>query len=215
MRERLAHVLWLGGSPCAGKSSIADGLAARHGLTVYRCDDAFHHYKERIDPRAQPVFARLARATCDEIWLRPTEQQIREEIALYREEFPQILADLAAMPKDRPILAEGAALLPELVGGLGVPPHRAIWVVPTEPFQRACYGERAWRHEVLAECSDKAQAWERWMRRDAGFAREVAREAGGLGYRLVTVDGAWSVEDQILAVEAHFRGSLHQPGRDD
>lgn len=197
MREGLGHVFWLGGSPCTGKSSIADGLAARHELTVYRCDDAFYDHKERIDPGEQPVFSRLAWASCDGIWLRPVGQQIREEIALYREEFPMILRDLAALPSDRPILAEGAALLPELVGGLGVPPERAIWVVPTEAFQRRCYGERAWRHEVLRDCSDRAEAWERWMARDAGFAREVARGAGERGYRVITVDGRRSIIQNI------------------
>ena len=30
-----SRVLWLGGSPCTGKSTVAGLLAARHGLRVY------------------------------------------------------------------------------------------------------------------------------------------------------------------------------------
>jgi hypothetical protein len=200
----LRHVYWLGGSPCAGKSSVADLLAARHGLHVYRCDDAFSLHRHQIDPRRQPVFARLGRASCDELWMRPVARQIAEELAFYREEFPQILADLRAVPRTRPLIAEGAALLPDLVAGLGLARRRAIWVVPTEEFQRACYAEREWRHDVLASCTDKVRAWENWMARDAGFARAVAADAEERGYPVLSVDGTRPLSDIERVVEAHF-----------
>src|SRR4051794_31012591 len=43
----LKHVFWLGGSSCAGKTSIARLLAAAHGLLVYSCDDAFEAHRRR------------------------------------------------------------------------------------------------------------------------------------------------------------------------
>lgn len=204
MNGNLSHLYWLGGSPCAGKSSIADHLAAEHGLLVYRCDDAYYRHQTLVTPAAQPVFARLARAACDEVWMRPVARQIAEETALYREEFPFILADLAALPETRPIIAEGAALLPELLAGLGADFGRAIWVVPTEAFQRRVYEQREWRHDVLRPCADPARAWRNWMARDAGFARFVAAEARRRGGRVLVVDGARSVEENLRTVERHF-----------
>jgi hypothetical protein len=191
---RLAHVTWIGGSPCAGKSTVADALAA-HGMTVYRCDDAFYEHMKVVVLEHHPVFHRLAHASCDEIWMRPVARQVAEEIALYREEFPLILADLLALPADRPIVAEGAALLPELIAGLGIDRERAIWMVPTEAFQRKHYGRRAWRHDVLRACSAPEVAWENWMRRDAGFAREIAAQVEYRGFRLITVDGHRSLAE--------------------
>ncbi len=204
MDQALPNVYWIGGSPCSGKSTIADRLAAKHGGRVYRCDEAYYRHLASITPDEHPVFSRLAHASCDDLWMRPTPQQVGDEIALYREEFPLILADLAALPSTQAVIAEGAALLPELLDRLGVLPRRAVWIVPTERFQREHYARRAWRHDVLASCTDKERAWRNWMERDAGFARVVAREARQRGNRVLTVDGARSVDDTARAVGAWF-----------
>ena len=206
------NLYWIGGSPWSGKSSITDGLAAKHNLTVYRCDDAFYRHLELITADQQPVFSRLARSSCDELWMRPVPRQVDEEIELYHEEFPLILADLEARSVNWPVIAEGAALLPDLLGQLDVDCHRAIWIVPTAEFQRTHYSRREWRHDVLANCTDKEQAWQNWMERDAGFALAVAHRARALGYRVITVDGTDTVMDNTHAVEAWFSLSRHDPG---
>lgn len=213
MDDRFKHLLWIGGSPCSGKSTIADRIAAEFGLDVYRCDDAYERHRLIVDPVGQPVFARLAIATCDEIWLRPVATQIAEEIELYREEFELIQADL--MTRDVPgaserhgapgPVVEGAALLPELIAGLNPDPSQVVWIVPTEPFQRAMYAKREWRHDVLRECSDPGRGWENWMARDAGFARIVAAQAARLGYRVIEVDGSRTLDDIYDEVVVHFR----------
>jgi hypothetical protein len=204
MTASFSHVYWLGGSPCAGKSSIADRLAAVHDLEVYRCDDAYFRHAEIITPTGQPVFSRIAAATCDELWMRPVERQVAEVFELYREEFSLLLRDLMAFPTDRPLLAEGAALLPELVDALGVDRRRAVWVVPTEAFQRNEYARREWRHETLKECAQPDLAWQNWMARDAGFARAVGEDARRRGQHVIVVDGTRSLAEMVLAVERHF-----------
>jgi hypothetical protein len=144
----LAHIFWLGGSPCCGKSTIADRIAARAGMLVYRCDDAFYDHVKLVTPDTQPAFNKIASYDADGLWLRPVEQQIAEEIELYREEFRMILEDLRALPTDRPIIAEGAALMPELLAPLGIPHYKMMWVVPTGAFQRSHYEQRDWRHDA-------------------------------------------------------------------
>ena len=202
MNDRLNRVLWIGGSPCSGKSTIAQRLAATFGLRVFSCDDAFERHRLLVTPDHQPVFARLASSSCDGLWLRPVSQQIEEEITCYQEEFPFILADLA-LPDEECGIAEGAALLPSLLAGLGVPSSRAIWIVPDESFQRAHYVRREWRHDVLRGCADPEQGWENWMARDAGFARHVTAEALGLGFRVVLVDGSRTVDEIYAEVVDH------------
>lgn len=210
MDDRFAHTVWIGGSPCSGKSTIADRLAVSFGLGVYRCDDEFERHRTLVTPDRHPVFARLATASCDEIWMRPVARQIAEELELYREEFPLVLADLAtlstSMP-DRaptPLVVEGAALLPELVAGLDPDPHRVVWIVPTEAFQREHYARRPWRHDVLSECTDPDGAWRNWMARDAGFARFVAADATRRGYRVIEIDGSRSLDETYALVTQHF-----------
>jgi hypothetical protein len=198
------NVYWIGGSPCSGKSTITDRLAARYGWEVYRCDDYYYQHEKLITPANAPVWSSILGADCDGIWLRPVEQQIREELQIYREQFPFILTDLAQRTDERPVILEGAALLPELLAAHNIPASRCLWMVPTERFQREHYARRDWRHDVLRECSDPEQGWENWMSRDAGFARAVATDAGRLGYRVIVVDGSASLDDNERIVERHF-----------
>ncbi|MEU8662863.1 hypothetical protein [Actinoplanes philippinensis] len=37
---------WIGGSPCAGKSTVAGRIAGRRGVPVYSCDDAFDRHAD-------------------------------------------------------------------------------------------------------------------------------------------------------------------------
>jgi hypothetical protein len=203
--QALAHVVWIGGSPCAGKSSIADALAARHGLRLYRCDDAYDRHLRRADPARHPLMIWTRGASWDEIWGRPVAHQVREEFQFYHEEFDMIVDDLLAMPADRPILAEGAALLPECVRPFLARPRQAVWIVPTEAFQRAHYPARGvWVEEVLRQCRAPAAAFERWMARDARFARLVARQAARNDMPVIRVDGGLPIDQMTEVVERHL-----------
>ena len=193
----LPNIIWIGGSPCAGKSSIADALALTYGFSVYRCDDAFTRHAEQVVPGRQPVWARLNSLSCDGLWMRPVERQITDEIAFYREEFPMILDDLAGIPAGQTVIAEGAALLPELLDEFIASPRRAIWIVPTPEFQLTHYARRDWTASTLAGCTDRDAAWRNWMERDIRFARYVAQTAATLQYPLLTVDGSHSLEENI------------------
>jgi hypothetical protein len=195
----------IGGSPCSGKSSVAEALVARHDLAYYRCDEAYFRHVAIANQEQYPRLFRASRASPEEVWIRRgVRQQIEDELELYREEFPLILHDLASMPANRPIVAEGAALLPQSLAVAQTSCDRAIWIVPTEEFQRYHYEQRPWRHDVVKECSDPKQAWENWMARDAGFAKAVAEEAQSLGFKVLTTDGTRSIDDTVRLVEEHF-----------
>jgi hypothetical protein len=205
LRQDLSHIYWIGGSPCSGKSSIADSLAQSYRLPVYRGDDAFFEHEKIITQDKQPVFHKLTHLSSDELWMRPVDQQIAEEIALYREEFPLILQDLLTLPATHPIIAEGAALLPEQVCQLLSDPRRAIWIVPTAEFQQHHYPRRDWTHDIVAACTDPEQAFQNWMQRDIGFATFIASQATEQGMRVLLVDGKRSLAENIASVEQHFQ----------
>ncbi|MEU4424318.1 hypothetical protein AB0F81_27165 [Actinoplanes sp. NPDC024001] len=111
-----------------------------------------------------------------------------EDHDLYREEFPLILADLRHAADGTVI--EGAALLPELLAALGVPPDHAVWIVPAPEFQLRHYQQRTWAHDLLAGTASPEEAFTRWMQRDALFAQRVAAQATDLGYRVIVTDGS-------------------------
>ncbi len=196
----LAQVLWIGGSPCAGKSTLAATLARRCGLTHYSCDDALTAHLQRSNAATYPLLHQLANSSWDELWNRPVERQIREELAFYREEFPLILEDLADFPAGTPIVAEGTALLPKLVAPMLQEQQRAIWVVPTASFQREHYARRPWIDDILRQCADPALAFDNWMRRDIGFADAVEADAQSLNLPVIRVDGKKGAEDMLTRV---------------
>lgn len=42
-------IYWIGGSPCSGKSTIAEILAEKHDFTVFKCDDFMYKHIEESD----------------------------------------------------------------------------------------------------------------------------------------------------------------------
>ncbi len=192
---------WIGGSPCAGKSSIARLLADRHGLVHVECDAAAPPRLAAMAGRGLPAYDELtALGTCGRLAMPPAWQADRE-VAFYHEQFPYLLAELG----DRDdLLVEGADLLPELLHAAGAPLARSVWVVPTPEFQRRHYRAREWVAPYLAQCPDPELAFENWMRRDVLFARHVERQAAALGGTVLVVDGSRPLVNLADLVTRHL-----------
>lgn len=205
MKQALSRVFWMGGSPCAGKSSIAEMLAEKYGLRVYHCDDAFERHRQSATEADQPVLRRLSKLSWDEIWMRPVEVQVESEFQIYREEFGMIVDDLLQLPQSPPILAEGSALLPECVVPLLSDPHHAVWIVPTPAFQLEHYSRRDWIHAILAECENPTQAFSNWMNRDIAFAAQVAQAATANGMKVISIDGSRPIDEIAGEVAKYYR----------
>ena len=157
----------------------------------------------------EPTLYRLSRLAPDALWLeRSVEQQICEEIAFYHDEWHLIVRDLEALPRDTPILAEGAALLPGLVAPLLSEGSKAMWMVPTLEFQLTYYWQRAWAREVVRECSDPEQAFENWMQRDSGFAHVIIQQARQQHLDIVVVDGSRTLSQSLAYVERAWCGDV-------
>ena len=195
MRE---DVRWVGGAPCAGKTTVATALAGLRGARLYSCDDAFDRHAAAIGASAGPTLKKVTGMDIGARLAQPISTQVDDVFRLYREEFPLIVDDVAGI--GGAVVVEGAAVLPTALAAHRVPPDRAVWLVPTEDFQRRHYRRRPWVRELLADVADPAVAFDRWMRRDAAFARLVAGQARDLGYRVVTVDGTAAVEEVVEAV---------------
>lgn len=207
MSAELEHVYWLGGSPCAGKSSIAHRLASQYGLTLYHCDSEFERQQQHVTAVTAPTIYQLNQMSCDELWLRPVAEQLRTAIQFYTEQFHMILAELCQKPTDAPILVEGAALLPTIIAPHLAMPQRAVWIIPTDQFQRRHYAQRPWIHGVLRQCSQPEQAFEKWMQRDAAFANWIQQETAVHNLPCLVVDGRRTILENSGLV-AKFYGKI-------
>jgi hypothetical protein len=195
---------WIGGSPCAGKSSLAAMLATRHGLLHVECDVGTDQRLARMAGYHLAAYTELSGLGVCERLARPPEWQAERELAFYREQFDFLLAEWARLPADRPAVVEGADLLPDLLQQIGVPMNRAVWMVPTAQFQLRHYAMREWVPAYLEGCADPEQAFRNWMQRDVLFAQHIRELADEMGGRVIVVDSRESLEEAAGIVERHF-----------
>ena len=203
--RKLENVFWLGGSPCAGKSSISEIIASRFDLDVYQVDEAFAIHAQRFDPIRHPALTKWSASSWNQRWMQPVDSLVQEVIACYQEHFTLVLEDIFSLAKPKPLLVEGTALLPRQLAGVLSRQSRAIWVIPTGDFQRAHYSKRVWARDIVAQCSNPEEAFHNWMERDIQFAQWIEAEAGATHLPLLRVDGNRTIKQNAEAVATHFQ----------
>ncbi|MWV43328.1 AAA family ATPase [Paenibacillus sp. HJL G12] len=209
LKQELSHVIWIGGSPCSGKSTIAEKLSRKYDFYYYSCDLHHEQHIQRCNPAEHPFMQRLKDLSSNEIWNRPVIQQIHEEMEYYQDEFSMIVDDLISLPKHQMIIVEGTAAIPESVAPVLTHPGQAIWIVPAPEFQVLHYSQRSWIQDVLKECDDPGLAFQNWMNRDIGFAHKITQDALDRGLKVITVDGTKSIEDHLEEIEQHLKDWLN------
>ena len=210
---RRARRLWVGGAPCSGKSTIVNALCQDHAVRAYHCDDQWDRHVAQATPATQPRMCALRTMTWDEIWMREVGVQVEDVFALYREQFPMILADLESMSSAIPSSRRGPPCCPNPWPRRSPIGARPSGSCPQRRSSEASYRSRGpWVEQILRQCSDPATAWEHWMARDAAFAHAVAGQARRLGLEVLWVDGQQTVEQVRVRVEAWLAPYLtHAP----
>ena len=166
----------IGGSPCSGKSTVAQALSERYGLHYFKVDDHLDRYMQLAAEDRKPYCSKALRLTPEQIWMRQPVVQCEEELRIYEEIFEYVLEDLKTINCQNGVITEGAAYLPTLAKKVGIPTNQYISITPTKEFQVFHYSKREWVPYVLAECSNKEKAFANWMDRDALFALAVQRQ---------------------------------------
>lgn len=192
-------IYYIGGSPCSGKSTVAESLAAHYGLTYFKADDYLESFTVQGAAAGLPVCQRILRMSADETWMRSPQVQCHEEFDYYHEIAPFVQEKLAALSAPR-IIAKGAAFLPCLM------PCAAHYlaITPSRDFQISRYQRRPWVPHVLQHCTDQEQAFANWMERDALFAEEIRRQCQQLGLTHLLTDGSVLPEERLQQAASHF-----------
>ena len=205
LRNIIDNAYFIGGSPCSGKSTIAEQLSKNYNLEYLKVDDYEQAHIEKASPERHPIMYKWSQMSWDEIWMRSVEKQVEEEIEFYRERFPMILSELNKFRSDSKVILESAALFPELLKELNLEKHRVIYLIPSKEFQVKHYSKRTFKNGILEQCNQPEVAFKNWMERDYLFGRRVRKQAKEIGYKVIDVDGKRSIEENLKLVKDYFR----------
>jgi hypothetical protein len=211
----MREVLWIGGAQWSGKTTVANLLAARHPLIRYAYDyhDARSHSdRARANPERFPAFSGFVAdldADPDRAWVDPSPAEMAERFrSIFAERFEMVLEDLAALPDDATVLAEGWGLRPELVAQHLEAPTQAVFLVPDEEFRQRQLASLERAQSLSASVSDGVRAQQNRIDRDRLLAEDVITQARALDLPLLVVDGSRGVHAVTAEVEKQFRPYL-------
>jgi adenylate kinase family enzyme len=204
MHSRFSSSFVLGGSPCSGKSTLAERLSTEHKLPYYRADDHMWRHLEQANSREQPTMFAYSKMSWDEMWSQPVNTQVQDVFSYYTEQYSMIMEDLLENWDQGPIIMEGAAFLPELLLKSGVRSEHAMFLVPSKRFQFDHYSQRDWIQAILDSCHDPDQAFANWMERDHRVGLEIIQQAQKMGYRTLVIDGTRDIDHIYSILLEHF-----------
>lgn len=208
IRDDLSHVLWLGGAPRAGKTTLARLLAGKYDLRIYNLD--WHYWREH-QSRGGSAMRWIRERTADELWLGPSElSPARRSLDGWTEAFPLVVEDLLALPRTRPIVAEGPGALPWCVASVIQSASQAIFLVPA-PDRRDLMLERRERasgQRFGESTSDVVRARDALREHDRAVGERIEGSSRELGLRCIRLGPEVDLVASLELVEQRFRPHL-------
>lgn len=204
LAELRGRVLWIGGAPDAGKTTLAQALARWHGLLLYVQDRMESDHFARATVERHPEMRAFWEMSSDERWVsRTPEEMAARVIRSSPERFALLVEDLLALSRDARLLAEGPWLFPELVAPALADPRQGLWLIPTPEFKRASAEHRD-KPRARYETSDPERAAHNWLERDRLLAEHVRGSAVALGLSVWDVGRHQPPEELVACAERHF-----------
>jgi 2-phosphoglycerate kinase len=207
LRMALSTVLWIGGAPDTGKTTISQIIAKRHGFQIYNYDQ---HDQSQLELLSQtiPRYHTFLESSLEERWVNSKPKGLLNFLLMsFQDRFPLVIEDLLSLPREPIIIAEGFGLTPRLLSTMILSKFQAIFLVPTKRFKKILMEKRhkpSFRNEIRDPDSAKRNIYQR----DILLGEEVKVQATSCGLVVYEVDGTHSIEKISKLIEQHFERYL-------
>ncbi|MBO4458414.1 MAG: hypothetical protein J5802_11910 [Butyrivibrio sp.] len=195
------RILFIGGSPCSGKSTVAERISKEYGACYFKVDDFLDEFTKIAAGKGKPICKQVVKMTSDEIWMRDPNLQCDEEILIYEEISDLVFEKLEQTDSDF-IVTEGAAYTPDIMRNYSYQEY--ISIVPSAEFQVSHYKKREWVPYILEGCADKQKAFDNWMERDILFAQRIKAKCDEYSIPCIVNDGTRSIDELYKTVKEMF-----------
>lgn len=193
LRKNLDHIYWIGGAPCAGKTSIARLLAKQFGLAYIKVDDYVGELEQMARAKVQPISYKMKATGEPKRKVLLISLTALEELVRLEELFAYAIDQIIELP-NKPMIVEGCALLPSLLDEYLSDAKRAIWLAPTPEFQEGVYPHRGkWVQDILHMTPDSLHSLKHWMMRERALAGHIINDAKERAFQYHIVDGSLSI----------------------
>ncbi len=189
-------IILIGGSPCSGKSTVAELISKEFGCDHVRIDDYMHQHIENSNASFHPIMYKWKTSPWHELFSQDVNQQFKEEVAFYFEEWAMLKNDLFNDLKKDKVVIEGCGLLPSKMSELNID-ATIVYMIPSKEFQVKMYQKRTWAFDLLKDAEDPQLAFNNWMQRDMLYAEYIKSEAKAYGYPVLVVDGEKDIIHQL------------------
>jgi shikimate kinase len=188
-------VIWIGGGCGAGKSTLARRLAYRLDLRLYPVDAYMYAHLARATPERHPIHVSMTQRDFAAAFVDPTvEERVQTFIDSSVERLDLVGEDLAALADGPTVIAEGPALLPDLVYPHLATPDHGVWLIPTPEFTARTLDIRAEPRPTTDEAAIE-RAHRLRLARDERLAELIRDGAHRLGLMTLDADLSLSIEE--------------------
>ncbi len=195
---------YIGGSPCAMKTSIAEKISEEFSMKLYNVDNHIERYLEIGAKKRNRTLKKMNKISVLDQWFEDVDKQFENEIELYSYAGKIIDADLKRYYRNKNVIVEGAPIIPAFIHKRKIDPSCYIVLVPSRSFQYSIYKEREYIDRYLNLTEDKEKAFENWIERDSKIAMYYKEEASKYDYKCIVVESQSDFDGIYEQVVEHF-----------